>query len=197
MPNEKLIAALVLLGVGLLLAFLLTPIFGRVRESGLHNRCLRNIRQLGLAMTQYSLDNGDQFPVESNDAARCFSILTNGNYLVPGEVFVCPEDSSPRTGNPLVSSNISYGVMVIIDAPTYRSESNSDWPWIFDRGVIGAKPSQPVLELIGAGWTPRGAHGAGGYVFNVGGRAAFQKVLFDIGLTNNPAITNAIALFPR
>lgn len=196
--KEKLVGALVFLVVGVLLASMLAPAFKRARESARRSQCLSNLHGIGFAIKQYAVDNVDQFPIETNDVARYFSMLTNGNHLAPGRIYTCPSESPPRSGSPLVSSNISYGVVVFADNSANPSGAGSDMPLIFERGVIGAGPSQPVARLIGAGWTPGAPHGTdGGCVVYVGGQAAFKKVLFDVGLTNDPGITNAIALFPR
>jgi prepilin-type processing-associated H-X9-DG protein/prepilin-type N-terminal cleavage/methylation domain-containing protein len=61
-----LIEILVVVGVIALLAALLFPVFGRVRENGRRVTCTNNLRQLGLAFQQYLQDSSGRLPYAGN-----------------------------------------------------------------------------------------------------------------------------------
>jgi prepilin-type N-terminal cleavage/methylation domain-containing protein/prepilin-type processing-associated H-X9-DG protein len=75
-----LIEILVVIGIIALLAAILFPVFGRVRENGRRASCSNNMRQLGLAFTQYMTDNGGRFPYAApyQSWARPDSWVTGG-----------------------------------------------------------------------------------------------------------------------
>src|SRR5690606_37952193 len=54
---------LVVIAIIALLAAILFPVFGRVRENGRSKVCLSNLKQLGLAFQQYTADSGRRYPV--------------------------------------------------------------------------------------------------------------------------------------
>ena len=57
-----LIELLVVIAVVALLAAFLFPVFSRVRERARQTQCLSNLRQLGLATSQYAQDSDDHYP---------------------------------------------------------------------------------------------------------------------------------------
>ena len=74
-----LVELLVVIGVIGLLAGLLFPVLARVREGGRAKACISNMKQLSLAFTQYSQDNGRKFP-----GAAAFQVWGNGGHWVSG-----------------------------------------------------------------------------------------------------------------
>lgn len=57
-----LIEILVVIGIIALLAALIFPVFAAVREKGRRTACASNMRQLGMALMQYTQDNNEQEP---------------------------------------------------------------------------------------------------------------------------------------
>jgi prepilin-type N-terminal cleavage/methylation domain-containing protein/prepilin-type processing-associated H-X9-DG protein len=57
-----LVELLIVIAVIGILAGLLFPVFGRVREAGRTKACLSNLKQLGLGFSQYVQDNGRKYP---------------------------------------------------------------------------------------------------------------------------------------
>ncbi|HEX9997421.1 MAG TPA: prepilin-type N-terminal cleavage/methylation domain-containing protein [Abditibacterium sp.] len=57
-----LVEMLVVISVIALLAAIMFPVFGRVREGGRRTACNNNLRQLGLGFTQYRQDHNGRFP---------------------------------------------------------------------------------------------------------------------------------------
>lgn len=127
-----LIELLVVIAIIAILAAILFPVFAKAREKARQIACISNLKQLALAVTQYTQDNDEQFPQGNNwhNDTR----LTDGNYLqgwkvqvqpyVKSEgVFLCPDDSDWAKNH----GNNSYGA--IFDSwydshywdPTYTS----------------------------------------------------------------------------
>ena len=77
-----LIEILVVIAIILLLAGLLFPVFGRVREEGRKTSCLSNMKQLGLAFEQYTQDSRGKYPLSGDfyDATTgtCFGAMCDG-----------------------------------------------------------------------------------------------------------------------
>jgi len=70
---------------GIMAGFLL-PALAKAQEAARRASCMNNIRQIGIAMIQYSADHDDEFPPS-------FGVLLKVGYLITPKVFYCP--SSP------------------------------------------------------------------------------------------------------
>jgi prepilin-type N-terminal cleavage/methylation domain-containing protein/prepilin-type processing-associated H-X9-DG protein len=84
-----LIELLVVIAIIGLLAAILFPVFGRVREKARQSSCASNEKQLGLAMMQYVQDNDEMYPWASGDGWQS-GIMP---YLQSKNVYVCPSNS--------------------------------------------------------------------------------------------------------
>ncbi|MDR3707326.1 MAG: DUF1559 domain-containing protein [Capsulimonadaceae bacterium] len=92
-----LIELLVSIAIIAILAAVLFPIFAQAREKARSAACLSNLKQLGLAYTQYEQDYDEIVPCGTNNwgggngwAAQVFP------YAKSTSVFLCPDDINPQ-----------------------------------------------------------------------------------------------------
>jgi len=192
-----LIELLVVIAIIAVLAGLLSPALARARESARRAACMSNVRQIGLAYKQFSVDNNESFP--TGTTANSVFALPFGlsNYLAAGRIYICPSDngqSVPTASSFATTADVlSYACAVgDVNGTVGLTENNSgEQILIFDRGVRSAAgttegTSADHISLFtntAAGWVaPASPHrGDGGNIFFVGGHAAWKRRL-DGGL---------------
>ena len=104
-----LIELLVVIAIIAILAAILFPVFGRARENARRSGCQSNLKQIGLAFTQYAQDFDEKLPMSGyvmGGQQYAFDRVLNpyiaakitdaGNQ--DGSVWSCPSDSYKRAG---------------------------------------------------------------------------------------------------
>lgn len=126
-----LIELLVVVAIIGILAAILFPVFARARENARRASCMSNLRQLGLAMIQYSQDFDEKLTPESNAGANI--TLPTGNtawtalwfhmlypYMKNIQIMNCPSESKPVWTDGTYTGNVPYGY-------NYLGASNANW----------------------------------------------------------------------
>ena len=91
-----LVELLVVMSVIAILASFLVPALGRSREQARRTNCLNNLKQIGLAVSMYRLDNNDAYPTSLNDLYAA----DGSKYIDNIDVFVCPSSGNGTPANP-------------------------------------------------------------------------------------------------
>jgi prepilin-type N-terminal cleavage/methylation domain-containing protein/prepilin-type processing-associated H-X9-DG protein len=111
-----LIELLVVIAIIAILAAILFPVFARARENARRSSCQSNLKQIGLAMLQYTQDYDERLPVAQCGGAGCDTLsnswdentapymgqkVSSATGVNPGQfagIFACPSDSIGRGG---------------------------------------------------------------------------------------------------
>lgn len=99
-----LIELLVVIAIIAILAAILFPVFARARENARRASCTSNLKQLGLAVMQYTQDYDEQFPLHTGAGKSIDQRLapyvgqkeSNSGAETASGVWECPSDAAPR-----------------------------------------------------------------------------------------------------
>jgi prepilin-type N-terminal cleavage/methylation domain-containing protein len=141
-----LIELLVVIAIIAILAAILFPVFAQAREKARQSACMSNMKQLGLAVLQYSQDADGTFPA-GNHAPDSWANgwpLTTAPYIKNLGVFRCPSDSldTMAPGQEWRGYGISYSSNGVI-----REAKAPETGWVMS-GVMGPAGETWVSQLI-------------------------------------------------
>lgn len=116
----SLIEILLVIAIIALLLALLFPVFAKVQEKARHTACLSSLRQIGVAVSLYTSDNDDQFPLGGNQ----IDFLTESDEGAPA---IVPDDSFFHSVKPLPEVLSSYTkVPTLWSCPSDKGLNNDD-----------------------------------------------------------------------
>ena len=81
---------LVVIGIIALLASLILSTISRTRQSAQSTQCMANLHSIGIAFSQYAIDNNNRYPSPIATGASWENLLRR--YLTQPLVFACPAD---------------------------------------------------------------------------------------------------------
>ena len=102
-----LIELLVVIAIIALLASILFPVFARARENARRATCQSNLKQIGIAIMQYTQDNDEDMPYTS-DASGTWQVVIQF-YIKSTQAFTCPDASSSARLNYFANDASSDG----------------------------------------------------------------------------------------
>ncbi len=94
-----LIELLVVIAIIAILAAILFPVFAKAREKARQSSCQSNLKQLGLAVLQYTQDFDERLPSGDCQFWRNWDIFCEP-YLKNQQIYQCPSHSSPSMVQP-------------------------------------------------------------------------------------------------
>ncbi len=148
-----LIELLVVIAIIAILAAILFPVFASAREKARQTTCESNMKQLGLAILQYTQDFDEVFPAGGNSNSLYNGgdpsgnwILTVSPYVKSINTFMCPDDAGAAKVSVWQGIGVSYsanGEMEYGIGPNYGN--------LCEVGIMNQTDSTGLWNL----WTPK------------------------------------------
>jgi prepilin-type processing-associated H-X9-DG protein len=144
---------LVVIAIIAVLAAILFPVFAQAREKARQASCTSNLRQIGLAFAQYSVDYDERLPDRrdlkaslpggympwnnwpTSDPRGGWAIIVLDPYVKNSGIWSCPSVAGSAMGEAI---QVLQRVSTASNSPASRY-----WLWRFDRGGL---PTDPIPQ---------------------------------------------------
>lgn len=150
-----LIELLVVIAIIAILAAILFPVFGRARENARRSSCQSNLKQIGLAIMQYTQDYDELYPSAVQNDWFLTWAKTVQPYAKSTQVFMCPSDpdagkGAPDSANPWQGVAISYAANAYhgYPGPTYSYTQLGPMGAFGEAGLSLSKITRPTESIL-------------------------------------------------
>ncbi len=122
---------------------MMLPALNSAREKARRISCASNLKQIGLALKQYSIDHKDTYPLQ--DGVAGLNVLVKDQYLTDFKVFTCPSSKEiPAVSGFMTEDHCSY-----VYLGGFTENDDPVTPVAFDKVENHAKKFVNVLFLDG------------------------------------------------
>lgn len=135
-----LVEIMVVIAIIITLAGLLMPALNRARRQAKRVECINNLRQIGIALNSYALDNDGKFP-------DTLQALVDNKYLSDSKMLYCPERKNEiaqyRYKSPGTVSNVEAGTP-LVECDSDNHLLPNPYNVLYGDGHVRSEPSSKV-----------------------------------------------------